>query len=71
MSNPKLILADLDRYEGAPNHYRRELAEIKVTKNKKTVSIKTWIYIFNGPVKERSRIKSGDWILAERDKRHF
>jgi len=48
------VFTTLDRYEGHPEFYTRELLE--------TMDGPAWVYVYQGDVKEDSRIMSGDWI---------
>lgn len=56
----KRRLATFDRYEGAPNLYRRELVDVALDDG--TVE-PAWIYIYNRPIHnpDRAFVPSGDW----------
>lgn len=56
------VIAQLDRYEGAPNLYRRQLRYAYVD----GVAKPAFMYIYNGVPDEISRIPGGVWI-GEKD----
>src|SRR5581483_2140204 len=58
LSDPRLLLAALDDYEGA-GYTRKEVAVV-TPQSENTVT--AWVYVYTGPVQMEQRILSGDFL---------
>jgi len=72
LTKPRHCLPRLDAYEGylsnAPEHSEYVRAKVPVTLEGSRRTLQAWVYLFNGAVAHRPRIKRGDY-LAHRARR--
>ena len=68
MGDAVKLFRKLDRYEGcyaestAGPEYRRELREVVATDGRR---LRAWIYLYNPPVDNLPRIRSGDYLARQ------
>jgi gamma-glutamylcyclotransferase (GGCT)/AIG2-like uncharacterized protein YtfP len=64
MHDPETLMPQMDRYEGVPSLYTREIVDVIVPSEvgEEPAQVKAFVYQYNGNPNNKLVIESGDWL---------